>query len=68
MKFETNSNGIIKRNEPRVVGIFIDGVELDRATRRINKKIVWCYSLIHKQKRIIIINHTCFIILSITIS
>ena len=39
MKFETNSNGIIKRNEPRVLGIFIDGVELDRATRRINKKI-----------------------------
>lgn len=39
MKFEKNVKGIIKRNEPRAVGIFIDGVELDRATRRINRKI-----------------------------
>lgn len=39
MNFKENKNGVIKRNSPKAVGIFIDGVELDRATRRINKKI-----------------------------
>lgn len=39
MNFKENVNGVIRRNNPKAVGIFIDGVELDRATRRINKKI-----------------------------
>ena len=30
---------IIKRRQKRVVGIFIDGISLDRATRRLNRKI-----------------------------
>ncbi len=39
MKYEKTSAGVIKRSEQRAIGIFIDGTGLDRATRRINKKI-----------------------------
>ncbi len=30
---------IVKRSVPKVTGIFIDGISLDRATRRINRKV-----------------------------
>lgn len=39
MKYEKTKNGVIKRSEQKAIGIFIDGTGLDRATRRINKKI-----------------------------
>jgi hypothetical protein len=38
-KFEELRGGLIKKKEKRIVGIFIDGVNLDRATRRINKRV-----------------------------
>jgi hypothetical protein len=37
--FAVVKKGLVKRNKRRVVGLFIDGVALDRAARRINKKI-----------------------------
>jgi hypothetical protein len=37
--FTQVKRGVVKRNNKREVGIFIDGVNLDRASRRINKKI-----------------------------
>jgi hypothetical protein len=38
-KFQQLRGGLIKKKEKRVVGIFIDGVNLDRATRRMNKRV-----------------------------
>jgi hypothetical protein len=38
-KFEDIGGGLVKKRERRVVGLFIDGVNLDRATRRINRKV-----------------------------
>lgn len=38
-KFQKLSGGLIKKKERRVVGLFIDGVNLDRATRRVNRKV-----------------------------
>lgn len=37
--FETVRAGVLKRKAKRVLGLFIDGVGLDRATRRLDKKI-----------------------------
>lgn len=39
MKFESLSGGIVRRKERRVQGLFIDGTGLDRATRRLKKKV-----------------------------
>lgn len=39
MKFEELGGGLVKKKEKRVVGLFIDGTGLDRATRRINRKV-----------------------------
>jgi hypothetical protein len=39
MKYESVGHGFIKKREKRVVGLFIDGVGLDRAARRINRKV-----------------------------
>jgi uncharacterized LabA/DUF88 family protein len=38
-KFEELGKGIVKRKQQRVLGLFIDGTGLDRATRRINRKV-----------------------------
>ncbi len=38
-KFQELRGGLIKKRERRVVGVFIDGVNLDRATRRLNKRV-----------------------------
>jgi hypothetical protein len=38
-KFEELGKGVVKRTQKRVVGIFVDGVGLDRATKRISRKI-----------------------------
>lgn len=32
-------HGLVKRREQRALGVFIDGVGLDRATRRLNRKV-----------------------------
>lgn len=37
--FEEIGKGVIKRKERRVLGLFIDGTGLDRATRRIKRKV-----------------------------
>lgn len=37
--FEEVSKGVVKRTQKRVVGLFIDGTGLDRATRRLNRKV-----------------------------
>jgi hypothetical protein len=39
MKYEKLGGGFVKKREKRVVGLFIDGTGLDRATRRINRKV-----------------------------
>ena len=39
MEFQELGKGIVKRKERRVLGLFIDGTGLDRATRRINRKV-----------------------------
>lgn len=39
MKFEELGKGFIRKREKKVVGVFIDGTGLDRATRRINRKV-----------------------------
>lgn len=39
MKFESLSGGVVKRKERRVQALFIDGTGLDRATRRLKKKV-----------------------------
>ena len=38
-KFESLQNGTFKRRESRTVGLFIDGTGLDRATRRLQRKV-----------------------------
>jgi hypothetical protein len=38
-KFQELRGGLIKKKEKRIVGIFIDGVNLDRATRRVSKRV-----------------------------
>lgn len=39
MKYQELGKGIIKRTQTRALGLFIDGTGLDRATRRINRKV-----------------------------
>jgi hypothetical protein len=39
MTFQEISKGVVKRNERRVFGLFIDGTGLDRATRRMKRKV-----------------------------
>ncbi len=39
MSYKSIGKGIVKRSERRVVGLFIDGTGLDRATRRVNRKV-----------------------------
>lgn len=39
MKYEELGKGVVRRTEKRVLGLFIDGTGLDRATRRINRKV-----------------------------
>ncbi len=39
MKYEELGKGFIRKREKRNVGLFIDGTGLDRATRRINRKV-----------------------------
>lgn len=39
MNYQKIGKGVVKRSEKRVVGLFIDGTGLDRATRRINRKV-----------------------------
>ncbi len=39
MKYEEVGNGIVKRTQRRSIGLFIDGTGLDRATRRVNRKV-----------------------------
>ncbi len=39
MKYEELGKGLVKRTEKRVLGLFIDGTGLDRATRRLNRKV-----------------------------
>jgi len=39
MAYQELGRGIVKRSEKRVVGLFIDGTGLDRATRRLNRKV-----------------------------
>jgi hypothetical protein len=39
MSFQEVSKGVVKRSERRVFGLFIDGTGLDRATRRMKKKV-----------------------------
>lgn len=38
-KYQELGKGVVKRSERRSVGLFIDGTGLDRATRRINRKV-----------------------------
>ncbi len=38
-KFQEVKGGLIKKTQKRVVGVFIDGIGLDRATRRLNRRI-----------------------------
>ena len=39
MEFQELGQGVVKRRERRVLGLFIDGTGLDRATRRIARKV-----------------------------
>ncbi len=39
MKYEEIGKGKVKRTQRRIIGLFIDGTGLDRATRRINRKV-----------------------------
>jgi hypothetical protein len=39
MKYEELGKGFIKKRERKSIGLFIDGTGLDRATRRINRKV-----------------------------
>jgi hypothetical protein len=39
VKYEELGKGFIRKREKRIVGLFIDGTGLDRATRRINRKV-----------------------------
>ena len=39
MEYEELGKGLLKRKQRRILGLFIDGTGLDRATRRINRKV-----------------------------
>ncbi|NDC39232.1 MAG: NYN domain-containing protein [Proteobacteria bacterium] len=39
MKYEELGRGVVKRTERRVLGLFIDGTGLDRAARRLNRRV-----------------------------
>lgn len=39
MKYQELEGGLLKRREQKIFGLFIDGTGLDRATRRINRKV-----------------------------
>jgi hypothetical protein len=39
MKYEELGKGFIKKRDRKTIGLFIDGTGLDRATRRINRKV-----------------------------
>ena len=39
MSYEKLKKGVVKRTEQRVLGIFIDGIGLDRASKRMQRKI-----------------------------
>lgn len=39
MKYEELGRGIVKRTERRLIGLFIDGTGLDRAARRLQRKV-----------------------------
>ena len=39
MKYQKLNGGVVKRTEKRILGLFIDGTGLDRATRRLNRKV-----------------------------
>jgi hypothetical protein len=39
MNYEELGRGVVKRTEKRVLGLFIDGTGLDRATRRLNRGV-----------------------------
>ena len=39
MSFEKIKKGVVKRKARREIGLFIDGTGLDRATRRLNRKV-----------------------------
>jgi hypothetical protein len=39
MSFEKVKKGVVKRTQRREIGIFVDGINLDRASRRTNKKV-----------------------------
>ncbi len=38
-KYQEVSGGLVKKTKRRIVGVFIDGIGLDRATRRLNRRI-----------------------------
>lgn len=39
MKYEELGKGVVKRTQRREVGLFIDGISLDRAARRLNRRV-----------------------------
>ncbi|WKZ57089.1 MAG: NYN domain-containing protein [Bdellovibrionota bacterium] len=39
MKYEELGKGVVKRVQRREVGLFIDGISLDRAARRLNRRV-----------------------------
>lgn len=39
MKYQELGRGIVRRREKKALGLFIDGTGLDRATRRLNRKV-----------------------------
>lgn len=39
MKYQELGKGVVRRREKKKLGLFIDGIGLDRATRRINRKV-----------------------------
>ena len=39
MTYEEVAKGVVKRRQSRAVGLFIDGTGLDRATRRLNRRV-----------------------------
>lgn len=38
-KYQELKKGVVKRSQPRVVGVFIDGTGLDRAARRLHRRV-----------------------------
>ena len=39
MAYEEVASGVIKRRQSKLLGLFIDGTGLDRATRRLNRRV-----------------------------